>query len=219
MQRLGDFFGTDEAILAEVRAVCSSRSFDRGALVIGEGDEDDWVGIILEGQARVLRYSVGGTEVIVSTIGAGGLFGEMRVISGGPRSADIYALTDLQVATIPGPVFLGLLQKHPSAALALCQLLAERVEATTRRLFEEITLTSRHKIVAWLLREATADALQTSSKIAAMPSISDLARQLNLARETVSRTISGLKEEGTIQADGHALVLLDRHRLVSLLAA
>jgi CRP-like cAMP-binding protein len=217
LQGLTDFFGTDEHVLADVRAACTTATFGRGALVFGEGDADAWVGVVLEGKARALRYSVSGTEVIASTFRPGAIFGEMTAIRGGRRSADVYALEDLKIARISGRAFVRLLQNHPALALGLCRLLADRVEGTTHRLFEEITLTSRHKVFAWLLRQATETDGPSAPRIDRMLSNSDLARQLNLARETVSRTISSLRKEGVIAADGEGLVIVDRHRLVSLL--
>jgi CRP-like cAMP-binding protein len=217
MKRLSDFFGDDEIVLQDVRSACHTVSFDAGSIIFGEGDKDNWVGIVLEGRARALRYSADGTEVAVSTFGPGSLFGEMSAIRGGMRSADMYALDDLKIASIAGPTFVGLLTKYPPLALKVCRLLADRLENTTLRLFEEVTLTSKHKVFAWLLREAGQTGGQMSPRIETMPTISDLARHLNLARETVSRTVNSLKEQGIVGARGQGLEILDRHRLVSLL--
>jgi CRP/FNR family cyclic AMP-dependent transcriptional regulator len=217
MTRLSDFFGDDEAVLRDVNAACHTARYEAGSIIFGEGDEDDWVGIVLEGRARALRYSADGTEVAVSTIGPGSLFGEMSAIRGSKRSADMYALDDLKIACLTGSAFVQLLAKYPPVALNLCQLLADRLENTTLRLFEEVTLTSKHKVFAWLLREAGQELGQGLPRIESMPTISELARHLNLARETVSRTVNSLKDQGIVGSRGQGLEILDRHRLVSLL--
>ena len=185
--------------------------------MIGEGDESDWVGVILEGKARALRYSPGGEEVIVSTFGPGSLFGEMVALQGGLRTADIYALEELKLACIPGPAFVGLLKKHAVLGIELCRLLAARIERTTHKLFDEVTLTSKHKVFAWLVHEAEETGTNSEPMIETMPTVSDLARNLNLARETVSRTLSSLKDQGIVLPKGRGLVLQDRHALIRLL--
>ena len=67
----------------------------------GDGQVDDAMLLILEGEATVEQVSSGSDEsLIVSVIGPGSLLGEMAILDGEPRSATCIAATDLSVAEL-----------------------------------------------------------------------------------------------------------------------
>jgi len=64
----------------------------------------------------------------ISTIGPGGFFGEVALLSGGPRTASVYALTDdTQVLEISGQLLMELARRHPGVASALKTFCRQRL--------------------------------------------------------------------------------------------
>ncbi len=200
------FFGDDQQLLDDLSAESVRKSFRKGELIVGEGDADNSVFYILDGEASALRYSVNGAEVFIDTFGSGDLVGEMAVLTHGPRTADIYALSDLQVAVFSAAAFISLMERHGGMGLQVSRMLARRVLATTRRMFEQTTLSSKGRVCAELLRMAVPGS-GSEQHISGMPSISDMAKKLNIARETVSRTVSELKASDIIRSQGSDLVI------------
>lgn len=109
-------------ILDAIRTSGSERSFEEGELVVREGDPGDELFVILEGEARVER---GGTPL--ATFGPGELFGEIAVLDGRPRSADVLAATRLRCLAIPRDLFREALTREPRAAWAMLETLAARL--------------------------------------------------------------------------------------------
>lgn len=210
------FFGENQPLLGDLLTESVRKSFKKGELIVGEGDTDNSVFYILEGEASALRYSVNGAEVFIDTFGSGDLVGEMAVLTDGPRTADIYALSDLRMAVFSAPAFISLMERHGVMGLRVSRLLARRVLATTRRMFEQTTLSSKGRVYAELLRMAVPGS-SSEQHILGMSSISDLAKKLNIARETVSRTVSELKAEDIIRAQGRDLVIPAPHLLLERL--
>jgi len=98
------------------------RTFGAGERVVREGDPGDELFVILEGEARVER---GGN--VVATFGPGEFFGEVAVLDGRPRSADVVAVTTLRCLTISRDMLRRALEDEPRAAWAMLQILAGRL--------------------------------------------------------------------------------------------
>lgn len=210
------FFGDNQPLLADLSAESVRKSFKKGELIVGEGDTDNSVFYILDGEANALRYSINGAEVFIDTFGSGDLVGEMAVLTNGPRTADIYALSDLQMAVFSAAAFNSLMARHGAMGLQVSRLLARRVLATTRRMFEQTTLSSKGRVYAELLRMAVPGS-GSEQLILSVPSISDLAKKLNIARETVSRTFSELKANDIVKSRGRDLIIPSPHLLLERL--
>lgn len=66
------------------------REYADGETIIDEGSFDMWIYMLLSGEVRVVKR---GTDICDLTH-VGDLFGEMAVITGSPRSANVYAVGD-----------------------------------------------------------------------------------------------------------------------------
>ena len=85
--------------------------------------------LVLDGAASV---SHGGQRI--RTLGPGDYFGEMSVIDGKPRSADVEATEPLRTLVVPYQVFQELLDSEPTFTRALLDLLCSRLrEAESRQ--------------------------------------------------------------------------------------
>ena len=208
-------FGDDQPLLDDLAAESTRRSHRKGELVAGEGDSNRSVFYILEGEAIALRYSVNGTEVHIDTFASGDLVGELAVLTDGTRTADIYASSDLQVALFPATVFVSLMERHGIMGLSVSRLLARRLQATTRRMFEQTTLSSKGRVYAELMRLSARTGSSEALQIKQLPSISQIAKKIGIARETVSRAVSELKSEGVIAQQGADLLIHQPQALIS----
>ena len=77
--------------------------FQQGDFIIREGDFGSSFWVILKGKVAVSRLFLGQDEPqVLATIPAGECFGEMSIISGEPRSADVVALEEVFLFKIDG---------------------------------------------------------------------------------------------------------------------
>ncbi|MEY4616318.1 MAG: hypothetical protein RJB66_1278 [Pseudomonadota bacterium] len=75
------------------------KKFKKGDLIFRMHDEGDCAYIIDSGRVQIFTESFG-TEVPVSTLGPGEIFGEMAILDNSDRSASARALEDVQVSTV-----------------------------------------------------------------------------------------------------------------------
>ncbi|HED10115.1 MAG TPA: cyclic nucleotide-binding domain-containing protein [Caldithrix abyssi] len=101
-----------------------------GTRIIKEGDEGNSFYIIKEGTVKVCAQIEGeNEEIILTRLKAGDHFGEMALISGEPRSASIYATTDVVLWKLEKDVFDDLILQNPGITLTLTHLLTQRLKS------------------------------------------------------------------------------------------
>ena len=104
------------------------RTFRQGETIFKEGDPADCMFAVVEGAVDIeLRGTV------VEHIASGGVFGEMALIDGLPRSATAVAAADCSLAAINEKRFLRLIELTPRFALQIMQVITERLRRTSGR--------------------------------------------------------------------------------------
>jgi monovalent cation:H+ antiporter-2, CPA2 family len=96
------------------------KSAQPGERVIRAGDEADAAYFISSGQVEV---SVSGRRI---KLRAGDVFGEMALLSGQPRSADVTALDYSKFLTLSRVDFRGFVRKYPGLRSQVAALAAQR---------------------------------------------------------------------------------------------
>ena len=91
------FEGLGEEDLEAIGNVTIPRSFDKDQVIILAEEEGDALFIISKGQVKVTIVSEDGREVILSLLGEGAVFGELSLLDGKPRSANVVATRDTEL--------------------------------------------------------------------------------------------------------------------------
>lgn len=98
------------------------RTFAPEEKIFLAGDPGAEMFVVKSGRVHIIA---GG--VVVEHIEAHGIFGEMALIDGSPRSATAKAAEQTHVAPIDRETFVYLVQKNPEFALDVMQLLTKRI--------------------------------------------------------------------------------------------
>lgn len=109
----------------ELRAIAKTAKLSNvraDTTIITEGEEGNTMYVILTGTARVSRN---GRKL--ATAGPGDSFGELALLSKGPRTATVVALSNMEVAIITRRQLSSLLEDAPAFAKKLLESLADIV--------------------------------------------------------------------------------------------
>jgi CRP-like cAMP-binding protein len=117
----------DEAL----RAVMTRQSVKANDPIFWFGDRGDTLYVVDEGRVEVTAPDTGGGHVRLDTLGPGGVFGELGLIDGGPRSATVRALTDCSLLALPREPFQAFLRQRPDVAIDMLQVLGTRLRNST----------------------------------------------------------------------------------------
>jgi len=121
------FHGLSNRQLRRIAKLARIRRFASGSAIVRTGDPGTSFFVLLDGEARVVP--AGGRA---RRLAAGESFGEMALLDGAPRSADVVARGEVLTLTISCPSFRKLLRKEPAITEALMRTLAARLRAAER---------------------------------------------------------------------------------------
>jgi len=198
------------------------RDFTAKETIFIEKDLCDEVYFILAGEVKVTSFHTNGKEVWHATLSEGYTFGEMAAISGRSRSATVETLKPSKIGILEKAHFLTALESDPGVALSFLKDMVARLQKTTEYSNERIALDIQGRICAELLRQAEQTPLKNNiaksdgEVYAVHPdlTVTALAQRINANRETVSRTISVLTENGFIKKQGRQFFITDMKKLM-----
>lgn len=131
LSRIPLFAHLDAAGHEAMLALMTRQSVKAGEPVFWFGDRGDTLYIVEDGRVEVTAPDTKGGHVRLDTLGPGGVFGELGLIDGGPRSATVRALTDCSLLALPREPFHAFLRQRPDVAIDMLQVLGARLRAST----------------------------------------------------------------------------------------
>ena len=112
------FESLDQQELKALSDVTFTRTFSKDNVIILAEEEGDTLFILKKGKVKVSIVSEGGREVILSLLGPGSVFGELSLLDGKPRSANVVAIEETDLLMLRRVDFLQLIYKTPQIATA-----------------------------------------------------------------------------------------------------
>ena len=125
------FNGLDRETLAAIAAELEWIWLPGGVTLFAKDEASDAMYVVLAGCLGA--YRGGEPPQLLSRIPAGEIVGEMGLLSGRARSAEVRALRDTDLARLPRESFDRVIVQHPAAMLRVAQLLVQRLESAGRR--------------------------------------------------------------------------------------
>jgi len=115
--------------IAVIAEVAQDSFFQPGQIIVTQGTPGQAFYMILNGRVEILRdgVSLGG-------FGPGDFFGEMSLLDQAPRSATIQAIDQVECLMLSSWDFKALLERHPSIAIKLLEVLSRRLRHADERL-------------------------------------------------------------------------------------
>jgi len=192
-----------EKDLADIAGLLIDRKFPRDAVIYEDGSMGDYMYIISEGQVKITKMSEDGREKILEILGPGNFHGEMALLDRAPRSASAKTITPCVLLALSRADFLGLLKQNHEVTLELIRVLARRLRETDEQikglLFERVEGRTR-RLLARLAKEPVPG---REDKIATSPiTHQQLADLVGTSRETITRVVKELKDEGWLEQEG-----------------
>ncbi|WP_237313108.1 Crp/Fnr family transcriptional regulator [Streptomyces sp. AMCC400023] len=111
----------------------TSRSYEAGEILISEGRHETFVLLLLGGVTKVTALTEQGDTALLAVRIGGDLVGEFAAFDNRPRSATVTAAGGVTARRVAQRDFLGLLDRHPAAALAVSRMLVRKNRWSVRR--------------------------------------------------------------------------------------
>lgn len=205
------FTALSDSDLNRIASKMVSRDYEKGQMILLEESTGETFFIITSGTVKVTRLSDDGREVILALLGGSDFFGEMSLLDGEGRSANIVANEDAEVMTLSRRDFLEYLETYPKIAIALLEELAVRIRKSDQQI-ESLSLSdSEQRIGITLIRlaEERGTIKRGDVTVQNLPYQQDIANMAGTSRETVSRTLKLLEDKKLVKRNGSDITIFN----------
>ena len=195
--------------LDELVNICTIRKYPKGSMIILEEEYGDKLFIVKTGTVKITRVNDEGKEVILALLGISELFGEMAILDGESRSANVLAQEKCELIVVSSEDFLNLLKNNFNISFAIMSELAKKIRKSDMQI-EALSLSdAEHRIGASILNLAEDMGVIRNGKVTIqnLPFQQDIANMAGTSRETVSRTFKLLEEKGLVTREGRKLTI------------
>jgi CRP/FNR family transcriptional regulator, cyclic AMP receptor protein len=212
------FSDLDEESLTKVANSGVLQSFKKESVILSEEDAGNALFVIATGKVKVVRSDSAAKEVILAILNDSDFFGEMALLDGLNRSANVIAMEDSKIFIIQRNDFLDLLRKFPDVSIALLQELSTRLRASSMKI-KALSLKDAEGKVATVLLQLADDLGRIKNgvvEIEKLPFQHELANMAGTSRETISRTLHSFAKKGLVELEGSKLRIIDYEKFLEL---
>ncbi|MFL6671678.1 MAG: Crp/Fnr family transcriptional regulator [Massilia sp.] len=210
--------GLDDEEITRVRSEIRIRAHQKREVVLHKGGSGDGLLFLLAGQMQVVDVTEDGRAIGLRILAPGDFFGEIALINNSTRSASVVAMTEVLVAFLPAPTAMHLFSHSPSVANQMLKHLAQKIQRDSEfRALLSINNTAKRIFTYLSLMQQTKSAEPGSPVVVEnLPTHQDIANMINTSRETVTRALLTLVQQGIVQKDAHRLIIIKPDALQKL---
>jgi CRP/FNR family transcriptional regulator, cyclic AMP receptor protein len=189
------FSSLDEKARRDIAAYAVPRSFKAGDSICRLGDHGDSMMAVVIGTVRISRPTSRGKEIILADLRSGELIGEIALLDGKPRSANVVALTNCELMVLERRNVIPFLERNPAACMKLMEILCARIRRSDERMSDIAFFNLPVRLAKTLLN------YQPDVRVGAKLSLSqsELAEMAGATREKVNRCLRDWQRQGIIE--------------------
>jgi CRP/FNR family cyclic AMP-dependent transcriptional regulator len=187
------------------------KSVLHGTSICAKGDPGSSLFVICQGTVKISVPSADGHDAVFNLIGKGDVFGEIALLDGRPRTADVVAITDCELFVIERRDFLPLVKEEPEIALKMIEILCAKLRRTTEQAENLMFLHLPGRLAKALLRLSDGDGRWCERKVAVTQK--DLGNIIGMSPESTSRQLRIWEQQQWVRLEPDGIVILSAKAL------
>ena len=207
LQSIPLFSKLNEAHLAELQSQMHIHQYEKDSIVFYEGDESEYLHILLDGVVRLYKTSPKGTQVHMHNFAAPEIIALFAAFEKIPFPATCEFLGEGTVGLLPLEKIYNCME-NVDFSISLISSLSKRMKLLADLLHKETIFTTEAKIADLLLNNASIFARLKNNEIASI---------LNMTPETLSRILTKMKKENIIMIKEHVVTILNDDALCNII--
>lgn len=204
------FAGLDSEPLAGLAEVITEHHYAKDAVVVTMDEGADALYLVVEGVVRVSLTADKGREFVLGNLGPGQFFGEMSLVDGEPRSANVRCEEDATLLRLGRGDFLKTLRRYPELAQNVITEMCARLRKADEAIGSLALLDVFGRIARYLTELAEQDDEAEKAEgflIEKLPTQQEIAARTGTTRTTVSRALRTFEEQGLVARRGRGLMV------------
>jgi CRP/FNR family transcriptional regulator, cyclic AMP receptor protein len=210
------FRGLSAATIQQIAALAIRRPYEQDAIVFSQGDPGDSLYGVVTGKVRISASTREGKEMFLNIMEPGDTFGEIALLDGNPRTATATTTATCELMIIPRAQFLALLQREPTVAIHLLQLLCQRIRWTSGQAEDSALLTVPNRLARRLLSLARLHGQPSPTGIQLVISQEEMGRFLGISRQAVNQYLQEWRAKGWVDVGRGKVTVLDESALQTM---
>ena len=197
------FSGLNEEQLLLVVKHLRRRSYEERDVIVRRDSPGDALFILVSGKVKV-SYLEDEGETIIAVFRAGDFFGELSILDGEGRSADVVALEPTEVLVLSADDFHAILHEVPAITVTLLREIAGRLRRSTswiRSLSSQDVYGRIAQQLLYLSETHGVDLGGGVKRIGLRLTQNDIAGIVGASRESVNKAMGYFKSKGYISVD------------------
>ncbi len=204
------FSSLTPAELNQIREKVVIKNFSKNEIILHEENTNEFMYVILDGEAKVVQTTDTGKEIIMSVHQSGDFFGELSLIDGKTVPAAVCATKDSVTAIISKNDFHSLLLSQNKFLENLLRILCSRLRESMKKIqiLNFNNAAQRIKMLFLMLSESFGEKSAEGTILKIKLIHQDIADMTGLSRETVTRILDKWQKSGEIKILKSKFVLL-----------
>jgi CRP/FNR family transcriptional regulator, cyclic AMP receptor protein len=192
-----------------------TRAYRKNQIIFLEEETGNYMYLVLSGKVKVTKAGAGGKETILAIHRTGDFFGEMSLLDGKTAPATVAAMEDAKIISVSGADFHKYLLHNEKVMLQIINVLCARLRAvwqTQSQSSGSADARIRMGIYDLAKKHGIRDAHGTIIDLKITHQ--ELAEMVGTSRETVTRVLARLREQGIIEISARRMTLLNAQALL-----
>ncbi len=163
-------------------------------------------------------FSPDGKELVLNIIDRGGVFGEIALLDGQPRSTDAVTLDDTELLVLDRNRFMPFLGANPEIATKLIEVLCQRLRRTSEALEDALLRDAPSRVARGLLRLAATFGRKEPAgmRLDIKLSQQQIGNLIGISRESTNKYIVEWTRAGWLAINNGFITITDLEALESL---
>ncbi|HCI81016.1 MAG TPA: hypothetical protein DHW02_15155 [Ktedonobacter sp.] len=210
LRQIPIFATLNEQELTLVANMATERQYERGDIILLEGESGGALCYVYRGLVKVFKTSAEGKEQVLRLIAKGHTFNDVPALDGGPNPASAAAMEASTIYMIRRAELQRLIKMEPEVAATVIQMLAQALRHVVE-LVEDLSL--RHvtaRVAKLLLEQDTASGDMSREHRLTQQ---EMAAIVGTAREVVGRALKELEVAGAIELHQGRVMIVNKEYL------
>jgi CRP-like cAMP-binding protein len=212
------FCDLDPEALDQLCRYAKHTTLKRGATIFSKGDPGNSLFAVISGTVKMSVSSADGRSAIFNLIGAGEIFGEIALLDGLGRSADVTANTNCEVFIIDRREFIPFVRSQPALAMKFIELLCTRLRRTSDQVEQIILQNLPGRLASALIRLTEKHKLAPGGRTIAITQ-QEISEMVGMTRESINKQLRVWATRNWVRLEHGAIVVLDAGPLQALAEA
>lgn len=215
LKKIPAFAELKDEDIEEIVKITIKRNFKKGTIIFMEGDPGEAFYFIKSGKVKIYKTTSDGREHIFTILSEGGVFAEVALFNDIPYPATAEVLEDVELGMIKNKDLEDLIRRNVEIALQIIKVFSKKLFSSQQKVKELALGDTYDRIARTLIVFAKDHGIKTPNGIEIRLNISrqELANMIGTARETVSRSLSQFRKEGSIDIEGRKIIIKDMDKL------